>query len=763
MIHALRRILDAVKSETNFDEALLKLVQLVKKTLVSDVASVYLLEEVQQHFVLKATVGLNPASVGAATVALDQGLVGLVAQREEPLNIANAHEHPNFHFLEETGESEFKSFLSAPLVERKKVIGVLVVQRRSASKFSVADERFLLTLSTQLASILAALSARSRVFSGQKAEEDGDLNRFAGAKINQGLAIAKAHVLQRHTSFKRIEERRIKNFQKEILSFESACTRLRQDLHSLKKQVCDQLESKELALFDVYINMLEDDAFVGEVSRGIQSGYRATSSLKKVVEHTVESFSSVDDDYIRARASDVEDLGLKLLNRLLPVSKAKSVEKIPSESVILIGEDVSPTTLLEWPRESLAGVISLRGTSNSHMAIIARAIELPAVVGISNLPLDTLDGETIILDAFRGEVIVNPSQRLLSVYEAFLRQEKRVFDDINAEFDQPVKTACGTYIKILANTGFLADAKLALQRGARGVGLYRTEIGFMGFDSFPSEEEQVNLYRQQLACFAPREVCMRTLDVGGDKSLPYFPIRETNPFLGWRGIRVTLDHPEILLVQVKAMLKASEGLNNLQILLPMVTCVEEVDSALRLIHRAFQEVLEEGYKVKMPKIGVMIEVPAAVVMARAFAERVDFISVGSNDLIQYLLAVDRNNPRVADLYQAYHPVVIHTLSMLAQQLEHFNIGLSVCGEIAGDAAFAALLIGMGYRSLSMSASNILRVKWVLRRLTINDMEEIVDLACQCESSQECRSVVLGALRHLGIGEIEPRSIKKAQS
>ena len=195
----------------------------------------------------------------------------------------------------------------------------------------------------------------------------------------------------------------------------------------------------------------------------------------------------------------------------------------------------------------------------------------------------------------------------------------------------------------------------------------------------------------------------------------------------------------------------------------MVTCVEEVDSALRLIHRAFQEVLEEGYKVKMPKIGVMIEVPAAVVMARAFAERVDFISVGSNDLIQYLLAVDRNNPRVADLYQAYHPVVIHTLSMLAQQLEHFNIGLSVCGEIAGDAAFAALLIGMGYRSLSMSASNILRVKWVLRRLTINDMEEIVDLACQCESSQECRSVVLGALRHLGIGEIEPRSIKKAQS
>ncbi|MCK5640414.1 MAG: phosphoenolpyruvate-protein phosphotransferase PtsP, partial [Gammaproteobacteria bacterium] len=284
-----------------------------------------------------------------------------------------------------------------------------------------------------------------------------------------------------------------------------------------------------------------------------------------------------------------------------------------------------------------------------------------------------------------------------------------------------------------------------------GVGLYRTEFPFMLRDRFPGEEEQRQVYREVLEAFTPRPVIMRTLDVGGDKALPYFPIEEDNPFLGWRGIRITLEHPEIFMAQIRAMLLASAGLNNLKILLPMISSVSEVDETMDLLHRAHEELLEEGNNITFPQMGVMIEVPSAVYLTKQLARRVDFLSVGSNDLTQYLLAVDRNNARVAEMYDALHPAVISALMQVMEGAREYNKPVSVCGEMAGDPAAALLLIGMGIDSLSMSASSLLRVKWVVRSFSQKRAKKILDEVLEMEDSKSIREHLNGVLDEAGLG------------
>ena len=315
--------------------------------------------------------------------------------------------------------------------------------------------------------------------------------------------------------------------------------------------------------------------------------------------------------------------------------------------------------------------------------------------------------------------------------------------------DKPCVTLDGHKVSALVNTGLMTDVVRSLSHGAEGVGLYRTEVPFMINDRFPSEQEQRACYREQLEAFAPGIVTMRTLDIGGDKCLSYFPIHEENPFLGWRGIRVTLDHPEIFLVQVRAMLKASEGLDNLRIMLPMISNVSEVEEALHLIYRIYHEVRSEGVDIQMPQVGVMIEVPSAVYQVKELAERVDFLSVGSNDLTQYLLAVDRNNPRVASLYHSFHPAVLQALKKIAVDAKEVGSKLSICGEMAGDPAGAVLLIAMGYDALSMNAANLPRVKAVVREITMPWAESLLDTVLKLDSPQVIKSTLDLALKEAG--------------
>ena len=323
--------------------------------------------------------------------------------------------------------------------------------------------------------------------------------------------------------------------------------------------------------------------------------------------------------------------------------------------------------------------------------------------------------------------------------------------------DLPSETLDHHRVPLWVNTGLMADVMRSIERGAEGVGLYRTEVPFLLRDRFPTEEDQRKIYREQLAAFAPHPVTMRTLDVGGDKALSYFPIEEANPFLGWRGIRVTLDHPEIFLAQVRAMMKASEGLNNLRIMLPMISHISELEAAQVLINRAFNELVEEGFAVELPPVGVMIEVPAAVYQAKELAARADFLSVGSNDLTQYLLAVDRNNPQVADLYNSYHPAVLQALQYIVKAAHSQGTPVSICGEMAGDPGAAILLMAMGYDVLSMNSTNLPRVKSVIRAISLEQSEVLLGSVMKLTDADTVTQYVEAALKRIGIKD-RPESL-----
>jgi phosphotransferase system enzyme I (PtsP) len=371
-----------------------------------------------------------------------------------------------------------------------------------------------------------------------------------------------------------------------------------------------------------------------------------------------------------------------------------------------------------------------------------------------------LDDTEMIVDAYQGKIYVQPSRQLRSRYKDIIREEQQLVAGLDAYRNVPAITPDKHQIALYVNTGLMADVARALRRGAEGVGLYRSEIPFMLREHFPGEEDQRAVYRQQLEAFAPRPVTMRTLDIGGDKDLPYFPVEEANPFLGWRGIRITLDHPEIFMVQIRAMLKAAIGLNNLQILLPMVSSVVEVEETLHLIHRAVMEVQEEEQTpITMPQVGIMIEVPATLFQIADMVQLVDFVSVGSNDLTQYLLAVDRNNARVADIYTPYHPAVLRALKMVVDEVHRAGKPVGICGEMAGDPGAAILLMAMGFDSLSMSASNLLKIRKAICNTPLEQAKALLEQVLQVDNPAVIRSIVEFELEDLELLDLI-RPVKK---
>ncbi|MGB2451125.1 MAG: phosphoenolpyruvate--protein phosphotransferase, partial [Porticoccaceae bacterium] len=548
-----------------------------------------------------------------------------------------------------------------------------------------------------------------------------------------------------------VPERFTDNPAGEVEIFRRALTAAKKDMRNLGDGLVNKLSSEELALFDVYIRMLDDSSLGGEVIAAITAGQTAQSAWSSVILKHVRTFRQMDDPYLRERAADVNDLGKRVLGYLQTSHK----KELPlPRRVVLVGEDLSATALADIPVNRLVGIISLKGSSNSHMAIVGRALGIPTVMGAIDLPWAELEGQELIVDGFTGDVISSATRTVRRSYLQRQREEKSLNKDLEKLRDIPCNTPDGFRFSLWVNTGLRQDTMMSLKSGAEAVGLFRTEIPFLMRSSFPTEDEQVAIYREQLLAFSPRPVTMRTLDIGGDKDLPYFPIEEENPFLGWRGIRISLDHPEIFLVQIRALLRASQGVNNLRIMLPMISNVPELDRALELIDRAFHELTqEEGFDLKRPPVGAMIEVPAAVYQVKEIGRRVDFLSVGTNDLTQYLLAVDRNNPRVADLYHTLHPSVLRALKAIYEQASSVNCQLSVCGEMAGDPLSAVVLLGLGYENFSMSASTLLRVKSMLLNVGRKEARDMVKRALRLPDAASVAESISASLKQPEVAKL----------
>ncbi|KAF7774199.1 phosphotransferase system, enzyme I, PtsP [Pseudoalteromonas citrea] len=731
MLATLRSIVESVAQQPTLNEALTRFVFMVKEAMNTECCSIYFADYSKDNFILMASDGLNPEAIGHFSVGFTEGLVGLVAQREEPINIAHAQSHPRFKHAPEVNEEGFNAFLSVPVVHQRKVLGVIVVQQRVARVFSHDEESFLITLSAQLASQLAHAEIQSLLTHEASSHQTSVLK---GVSSTPGIAIGEAFVVLPKLEFSSVDSQKVADPQSQRSLFLQAVAATRQEFHVLANTLSEHIPKEALAVFDVYQQLLDARSLGLQVEQQLAEGWCAKSALKHVIESLVSQFNEMHDPYIKERAADVKDIGLRILHHLMATEHAV---KVYPENTILVTHTLLPSMLADIPKERLKGVVSVQGAANSHASILTRAMGVPAIWGIEDIPLLQLDAKDIILDAYSGRVYISPSHSLRQEYEQLRHQDSALHDKFEAEHALESVTLDGEQVSLLLNAGLDLSTEQMTAHYCDGVGLYRTESWFMQKGQFPTQSEQEKWYREVLSRYHPDPVVMRTLDIGGDKVLEYFDIKEENPFLGWRGIRVSLDHPEIFLDQIKAMIKANVGLGNLRIMLPMVSHTDEIDEAQLLIEQAYFELQDEWADqfllVDKPEMGVMLEVPSSVYLLKDWAEKIDFCSVGSNDLTQYLLAVDRNNTQVAELFDPYHPSVLRVLNQIANSCQDIELPFSLCGELGGEPEGAILLVAMGYRRLSMNILSLNKVKWVLRRLRVEDMELLLN-DCLVQSS-----------------------------
>ncbi|CQD37991.1 fused phosphoenolpyruvate-protein phosphotransferase PtsP/GAF domain [Yersinia mollaretii] len=737
----LREIVEKVAMATSLTDALELLVNETCVAMDTEVCSIYLADNDRRCYYLMATRGLKKPRGRIITLAFDEGIVGLVGRLAEPINLADAQSHPSFKYVPQVKEDRFRAFLGVPIIYRRQLLGVLVVQQREHRQFDESEESFMVTLATQLAGILSQ-SQLNAIF-GQYRQ-----TRIRALAAAPGVAVAEGWQDTSQPSLDLVYEASTLDTVQERERLTQALEEAAAEFRRFSKRFAASSQKESAAIFDLYSHLLNDARLKRELFAQIDAGSVAEWAVKQVVEQFAAQFANLQDTYMRERASDLRALGLRLLFHLDDSTSGAS--QWP-ERFILVADELTATLLAEVPQDRLVGVVVRDGAANSHAAILVRAMGIPTVMGADIQPA-LLNQRLLIVDGYRGEVLVDPEPVLVKEYQRLVTEEIELSKLAEDDVEQPAALKSGERIQVMLNAGLSPEHEKLLGGRVDGVGLYRTEIPFMLQSGFPSEEEQVSQYQGMLQLYPNKSVTLRTLDIGADKQLPYMPISEENPCLGWRGIRVTLDQPEIFLIQVRAMLRANASTGNLGILLPMITSLEEVDEAKRLIDRAGREVQEVlGYELPQPKLGVMIEVPAMIFMLPYLKSRVDFISVGTNDLTQYLLAVDRNNTRVASLYDSLHPAVLQVLSHILTQATQSGLQVSLCGEMAGDPMGALLLVGLGYRNLSMNGRSVARIKYLLRNIDLADAQALAERVLTAQMTTDVRHLTAAFMERRGLG------------
>ncbi|VFS75665.1 Phosphoenolpyruvate-protein phosphotransferase [Raoultella planticola] len=741
MLTRLREIVEKVASAPRLNEALDILVTDICKAMETEVCSVYLADHDRRCYYLMATRGLKKPRGRTVALAFDEGLVGLVGRLAEPINLADAQKHPSFKYIPAVKEDRFRAFLGVPIIQRRQLLGVLVVQQRELRQFDESEESFLVTLATQMAAILSQ-SQLTALF-GQYRQ-----TRIRALPASSGVAIAEGWMDISLPLMEQVYEASTLDTASERERLTGALEEAANEFRRYSKRYAAGAQKETSAIFDLYSHLLSDARLRRELFAEVDKGAVAEWAVKKIIEKFAEQFAALSDGYLKERAGDLRTLGQRLLFHLDDTIQGPNTW--PAR-IVLVADELSATTLAEVPQDRLAGVVVRDGAANSHAAIMVRALGIPTVMGADIQP-SLLHGHMLVVDGYRGELLVDPEPALLQEYQRLVSEENELSRLAEDDLEHTSELKSGERVKVMLNAGLSLEHEEKLGNFIDGIGLYRTEIPFMLQSGFPSEEEQVAQYQGMLQMFNEKPVTLRTLDIGADKQLPYMPISEENPCLGWRGIRITLDQPEIFLIQVRAMLRANAATGNLSILLPMVTSLDEVDEARRLIDRASREVEEMiGYAIPRPRLGVMLEVPSMVFMLPNLASRVDFISVGTNDLTQYILAVDRNNTRVASMYDSLHPAVLRALAMIAHDAERFGIDLRLCGEMAGDPMCVTILIGLGYRHLSMNGRSVARVKYLLRRIDIAEAQELSRRSLEAQMATEVRHQVAAFMERRGLG------------
>jgi phosphotransferase system enzyme I (PtsP) len=727
MLLTLRQIMQQIGRAATLDDALAMAVRQARKAMCVDACAIYLKDPEGDAYVLVASDGETRPMVESLGGEAGRRLVSLVGKRRELLVEPETKVQPAHGASNDLSEVAAGSFLGTPLIHYRTLLGVLTAWMPAHQPYAADEVTFFLSLGAQLAKLVheaAAMDGVGRLLRGEARADP----YIQGVSAAAGLAVGIAVPAEAQTPLESVPDRAAADTVAEEAAFTGAVATAREELRAAGERLAGTLPEAVRALFDVQVMLLGNDTLVSDTLDGIRAGNWAPGAWRTTISSHAQVFEQLDDPYLRERAADIREIGQHVLMHL--ESRVRAARGTP-QHCILVGETLGLAEIAAVPAQCLVGIVSLHGSPLSHMAVLARALGIPAVVSLAHSP-DLLDGRELVVDGDEGRVYLEPSPALLGTLQQRLDQARTRSAQLQALCDLPAQTLDGVHLPLYANIGLPVDSAAARMNGAEGIGLYRTEYRFLLSEVLPVEEEQLRDYRQVLEAFAPMPVTLRTLDVGGDKVLSYFPVQEENPFLGCRGIRFSLDQPELFLIQLRAMLQANAGLGNLQVLFPMIGTVSELDEALHLLARAERELVAEGLDAARPRVGVMIEVPASVFLVGAMARRVDAFSIGTNDLTQYLLAVDRNNVQVVTPYDALHPAVLDAIRRVIDTAHRFGKPVSVCGEMAGDPAGALVLMGLGVDALSMSPPLLGEVKRAIRCLTHERARQLAEEALGME-------------------------------
>lgn len=764
-LRTLEDISSIILHSHDLQETLNNIVTIVAKRMKTDVCSIYLLESDGKTLILKASKGLSRSAVGRISMKTSEGLTGLVVESSGVVTTDNAPAHPRYKYFKASKEERYLSFLGLPLFERKTPIGVIVVQTVEARRFSEDEISALRTITFQISSIVMNAKLldsiqnkeQERAFYEQElarlriSRQGDDATRqtdekpapsafLPGAPASPGFCRGKVYILDRF-SHKVIKVAKVGSKREELHKLELALEKVIIETICMEKRVSELLSEGDAAIFHTHLMILEDRGFTSKIQDLIKQGAGASWAVHEVVQGYVEAFSAMEDPYLRERSADMEDIGRRIIDVLEGNEKSGVALK---EKRVIVAEDIFPSDMATLDHDKILGIVTEKGNCYSHAAIMAKSLGIPAVVGVQGLLEAANVKDQVIVDGTVGQVLLNPEQR---VADEYLRLEKDyAFKMKELEYlkDLPAVTTDGVRVTLRANIGLVSDIKVAAANGAEGVGLYRTEFPYMARTSFPSRHEQAVLYRKILEGFPGQPVNIRTLDIGGDKGLPYYDHpREDNPFLGWRSIRFSLDEQEIFREQLAGILMAAPA-GQATIMFPLISCLDEVRRIKQIIQSVVEELQpEEGTTCCRLPLGIMVELPAAVQIIDLLATEVDYLSIGTNDLIQYTLAADRNNPKVKEYYDPWHPAVLHSIKRVADEGSRQGKKVSVCGEMASDPLSALLLIGMGIREFSLSAPGIPLVKEVIRKHSLRQCQAIARKVLSCDSGSAIKKYLAG--------------------
>ncbi|MEJ8570333.1 phosphoenolpyruvate--protein phosphotransferase [Microbaculum marinum] len=712
----LRRLRELMAEPVNAQERLDKIVMTIASNMVAEVCSVYVLRG-DAKLELFATEGLKPESVHKSSLNLGEGLVGTIASKAEPLNLPNAQEHPAFAYLPETGEEIYQSFLGVPVLRGGQTLGVVVVQNRTQRSYSEEEVEALQTTAMVLAEMIAGDELDALVGPG----ENLALRRpqhLAGRTLSEGLGLGHAVL---HEPRLVVTNLIAEDVDRELARLEAALDDLRTSVEDLLTRTDILRAGEHREVLEAYRMFAYDRGWAERIREAVRTGLTAEAAVERVQNDTRARMLRQTDPYLRDRLHDLDDLANRLLRKLVGWDDLEDAE-LPKDA-ILVARNMGPAELLDYDRERLRGLVLEEGAPTSHVTIVARALGLATVGQVEGI-LDLVNtGDPIIVDGISGEVHVRPPADVENAYVEKVRFRARRQEQYRQLKDTPAVTLDGQAISILVNAGLLVDLPHVAEAGAAGIGLFRTELQFMVAETLPRIREQQLLYRSVLDAAGSLPVTFRSLDVGGDKVLPYLrSTQEENPALGWRAIRMALDRPALLRTQIRGLLHAAAG-REMRLMFPMITEVNEFDRARDLVDRERRHLERHGHAVPDKiLLGAMVEVPSLLWQLEELVARVDFLSVGSNDLMQFLFAIDRTNSQLAERFDPLSPGPMRALRRIVEAAEEGGVPVTLCGELAGDPLSAMALLGIGYRSISMAPAAVGPVKAMVLSLDLGALE-----------------------------------------